>query len=108
MVTGKLLKVLDPETGTSAKGEWSKQGFIIETEGEYPKQIHISIWNNKIELSQFKEGDVLNVDVNISSREFNGKWYTEVQAWKIDKIGGVDKNEPELQPESNDSDGLSF
>ena len=48
-ITGKLVKLVDAQTGTSARGEWKKQQFIIETEDQYPKKICIQNWNDKVD-----------------------------------------------------------
>ncbi len=74
------------EIGTQESGEtWRKQEFTIETVEKYPKELRISCWNNNTEwLSRCKVGDLVNVFFNVQSRSFNGKWFTEVSAWRID------------------------
>jgi len=81
----KLHSIADVQKGTSARGDWTKHGFVIETEEAYPKKIFIGFWNNKFDLSKFEIGEMLNISINIESREFNGKWYTDITAWKIEK-----------------------
>lgn len=83
---GKLLQILPQQNGTGKNGPWVKQDFIIETTGEYPKKICVSAWGDKAkELSWFKEGNTIKVSVNIESREFNDRWYTDVKAWRFEK-----------------------
>ena len=98
-VSGKVINLAEIQTGTSAKGDWTKQDFVIETEGDYPKKICINSFNNKVDLSAWKIGDVVTVSVNIESREYNGKWYTNVSAWKIDLVeaGGNSELPPSEQ-----------
>jgi len=74
------------EIGTQDSGEtWKKQEFTIETVEKYPKELRISCWNNNVEwLSRCKVGDLVNVLFNVQSRSYNGKWFTEVSAWRID------------------------
>ncbi len=87
-ITGKLLKVLALQSGTSARGSWSKQDFIIETQEQYPKKVCISAWGERVnELAASREGDVLKISFNVESREFNERWYTDVRAWRIEKQG---------------------
>jgi hypothetical protein len=84
-IQGKLLMLLPLQTGTSAKGDWKKQDAIIETLEQFPKKVSISFWGDKAdELKIVKEGAIIKVSVNIESREYNGKWYTDVRAWKIE------------------------
>jgi hypothetical protein len=83
---GKLVKTLPVQSGTSARGTWSKQDFIVETQEQYPKKICVSAWGERVnELSVMAEGDVLKVSFNLESREFNERWYTDVRAWRIEK-----------------------
>ena len=85
-IEGKLIQKLPVESGTSARGEWKKQNFIVETVEQFPRKICISAWTNSIPvLDTFHEDEMVLVSVNIESREFNGKWYTDVRAWRIDR-----------------------
>jgi hypothetical protein len=84
-IQGKLVMLLPLQSGTSAKGAWQKQDAIIETAEQYPKKVCISFWGDKAdELKIVKEGALIKVHINIESREYNGKWYTDVRAWKIE------------------------
>ena len=84
----KLIQKLPVESGTSARGEWKKQNFVIETIEQFPRKICIAAWTNSIPvLDTFQIGENVCVSVNIESREFNGKWYTDVRAWRIDRPG---------------------
>lgn len=87
----KLIQVLPLQSGVSRNGEWKKQDIIVETtDSQYPKKICVSIWGDKINPSQLQEGNDLLVDFDIESREFNGRWYTDVKAWKVEVASGVD------------------
>ncbi|MDO4736023.1 MAG: DUF3127 domain-containing protein [Bacteroidia bacterium] len=83
----KLLDKLQVQSGTSARGPWCKQDFIVETLEQYPRKICMNVWgDDKVkELAGYNAQDLLNVSVNIESREFNGRWYTDIRAWKIQK-----------------------
>ena len=83
----KLLDKLAVQNGTSARGPWSKQDFIVETIEQYPRKICMNVWgqDKANELSAFNAGEMLTVSVNIESREFNGRWYTDVRAWRIQR-----------------------
>lgn len=88
-LTGKLVQVLPEQTGQGQNGPWLKQNFIIETHEQFPKRVCIACWNDKAEiLKNLKPGDEMTVTVNLESREFNGKWYTDVKAWKIEPSAG--------------------
>ena len=83
-ITAKLTQLLPIQTGTGKNGEWKKQDIIVETEGQYPKKVCISIWGDKINESQLKIGNILKINFNVESREYNNRWYTEITAWKIE------------------------
>ena len=84
-ITGKLLNVLPEETGEGRNGTWKKQSFVLETQDQYPKKVCITTWGDKINLSNFQENEVITASINIESREFNNRWYTDVKAWKVVK-----------------------
>jgi len=86
-ITAKLTEVLPLQTGISKNGQWRKQDIIVETEGQYPKKICFSIWGDNIKESQLIIGTILDISFELESREFNGKWYTDVKAWKINFSG---------------------
>jgi hypothetical protein len=83
-LTAKLVQVLPLQTGTGKNGQWKKQDIIVETDGQYPKKICISIWGDKIDEKQLQTNNILKIDFDVESREFNGKWYTDVKAWKVE------------------------
>ncbi|MDI1233237.1 MAG: DUF3127 domain-containing protein [bacterium] len=87
-ISGKIIKKLDAVTGNSTRGEWKKQEFIIETEDKYPKQVCISAWAEKVdELTKFNINDKVKLSLNAESREYNGRWYTDLRFWKIEMLG---------------------
>ena len=115
----KLLDKLPVQSGTSARGAWCKQDFIVETIEQYPRKICMNVWgDDKVkELANYNSQDMLNVSINIESREFNGRWYTDVRAWKIQKdtpAGAEQANavdpfvSPVDFPEGDDSGDLPF
>jgi hypothetical protein len=113
VLNGKLINILPQQTGTGKNGAWVKQDFIIETSGEYPRKICISAWGDKAgEVAGLNAGDELQVSVNIESREFNEKWYTDVRAWRIEKTaqapGEANPSFDDIPPPGEDDDLLPF
>jgi len=91
-LTAKLTQLLPIQTGTGKNGVWKKQDIIVETDGQYPKKVCISIWGEKISEDQLQIGNVLKIDFDIESREYNSKWYTDIKAWKIEFAGTSTQN----------------
>ena len=87
---GRIVRKLNVQTGTSARGAWAKQEFVFEyQEGNYPTQVCMNVWGeDKVrDLDKYQVGDKVKVSFNLSSREFNGRWYTDVRAWRIEPAG---------------------
>lgn len=86
-IQGKVLELLAEATGEGRNGVWRKQEFILETQDQFPKKVCIALWGERIDQYNLQVGDQITASVNIESREFNSRWYTDVKAWKIDKTG---------------------
>ena len=69
--------------GTSARGDWQRQEVIFELPQEFSRKICVIFFNKESEVARLREGMTCTVSVNIESREFNGKWYTDVRAWRV-------------------------
>jgi len=95
-VKGKIEQILKPEPGVSRAGkEWSKQEFVIETEDQYPKKVCFTLFGDKVSLvNGLSAGQEVEVSFNLESREYNGKWFHNVNAWKIDKPSTENVQEP--------------
>lgn len=88
-LSGKVIQILPEIGGNSKSGNpWRKQEFIIETGGQYPKKVCVSLWGDKIDQYSLLAGDNVNLSVDVESREYNSRWYTEVKAFKVEKQGG--------------------
>ena len=87
-IIGKVVRLGTLTEGTSARGPWRKQELIIETEEQYPRTVCLICWTNQIdEIQKFAPGQSIKAQIEISSREFNGKWYTDVRVWRFDPVG---------------------
>ena len=86
-IEGKIKKILAEQSGDGKAGKWFKQDFVLETFGNFPKLICFSTWNeNTKTLKTFKEGEIVKINFDPQSREFNEKWYTDLRAWKIERL----------------------
>ncbi len=106
-LTAKLIQVLPLQTGEGKNGSWKKQDIILETESQYPKKICVSIWGDKINENQLKIGSQLKIDFDVESREFNGRWYTDIKAWKVETVnegGSKTHTFDDTVPEDNKED----
>ena len=85
-LTGKIVQVLPEKSGTSARGNWRKQEYVIEIPGDYPKKVCFMVWGDRIDQFQIQEGQELTIAIDLESREFNGRWYTDVKAWRVSPV----------------------
>lgn len=88
-IEGTLIQIVKAESGTSKSSgkEWTKQDFIVETNDQFPRKICCTLFGDKVSLlNGITEGSDIDVSFNLESREFNGKWYHNINAWKIGVI----------------------
>ncbi|QYH40278.1 DUF3127 domain-containing protein [Algoriphagus sp. NBT04N3] len=108
-LSGKVIQKLPEVSGNSKSGNaWRKQEFIIETPGQYPKKVCVAIWGDKIDQFGMEVGENVTMSVDVESREYNNRWYTEVKAYRVDKNGGngsaPSSNAPEVDTFYSDSE----
>lgn len=85
-ITGKIIRILPVQSGQGRNGsDWKKQDFVLETNEQYPKKVCFTVWGDKIDLFNIQMDEELVVSITIESREYNERWYTNVQAWKVDR-----------------------
>jgi hypothetical protein len=84
-IQGTLKQILPLESGESKSGKaWQKQTIIVETQETYPKLIAVEVSEKAISrLQDYSIGHIITCLINIESREYNGRWFTSVKAWKI-------------------------
>ena len=87
---GTLRQKLGVQQGTSARGAWAKQEFILEyPDGNFTSQVCFTAFGqDKVaDLAKYQVGDRIKVSFNLKSREYNGRWYTDVSIWRIAPAG---------------------
>ena len=116
-VKGTISSKLSIENGTSKAGkEWKKQSFIVDIGTQYNPEICFQLFGeDKINMIEhYNIGDEVEVSFNLSSREWNGKYFHNVDAWKIEKIGDGDSTSEKMEEPpifdtpSSEEDDLPF
>jgi hypothetical protein len=113
-IAGTIVALLPLQTGQGKNGVWKKQEFIMETPGQFPKKVCLSLWGEKVDENRISVGDKITASINIESREYNGRWYTDVRAWKIAKGSGSGQSQEappmdaSFAPDASGSDDLPF
>lgn len=92
---GVVFRKLPEVTGSSARGAWKKQDVVFELPSEFSRKICVTFFGDRADdAAALNEGDAVTVSVNVESREYNGKWYTDVKAWKVVR-GGASGSGPD-------------
>ena len=89
-IEGTLAQKLPVQSGNSARGPWAKQEFILEyPDGNFTAKACFTAWGqDKVQdLGKYQVGDKVKVSFNLKSREYNGRWYNDLQIWKIAPAG---------------------
>ena len=89
-IEGTLSQKLPVQSGNSARGPWAKQEFILEyPDGNFTAKACFTAWGQEKvqELAKYQIGDKVKVSFNLKSREYNGRWYNDLQIWKIAPAG---------------------
>ncbi len=97
-ITGTVKQVLEEQSGESRNGPWRKQEFILETDGKYPKSVCMVMWGDNIDEFAVQVDERLTAHIDIASREYNGRWYTDVKAWKVEREGDGRDGPPPMPP----------
>ena len=100
-ISGKVIQILPKQTGAGKNGPWEKQDYVIEIQGTYPKKVCFNLWGNKISQFDIKEGEFINIGLDIESREYQGRWYTDVRFWKIEGAASSQENFSQEAPSLN-------
>ena len=84
-VVGKIIQVLPAQEGVGRNGNpWRVQPYVLETLDQYPRKVHFEVFGeDRIKQNPCDVDQLVTVSFDIESREFNGRWYTSIRAWKI-------------------------
>ncbi len=84
-IVGKIIQVLPEQGGTSKSGNpWKSQSYVLETQEQYPRKVCFELFGEeRIKSNPCKIDDIVTVSFDIESREFNGRWYTSIRAWRV-------------------------
>lgn len=96
-ITGKIIQCLPPVEGVSKAGNpWKKREYVLETQEQYPRKVFFNFFGDRADKYPLNLGDEVTVSFDIESREFNGRWYTDIRAWKAEKAnaGGAGTQSP--------------
>ena len=91
-----MVAVLEPRGGVSKNGnEWKVQEYVIETHDQYPRRMCFDVFGaDKIQQFNIQVGEELNVFFDIDAREWQGRWFNSIRAWKVERVGAAQQMPP--------------
>ena len=86
-ITGKIIAVLPERGGISKTGnEWKMQEYVIETHEQSPRMVCFNVFgSDKIAQCNIQAGEELTVSFDINAREYNGRWFNDIRAWRVER-----------------------
>ena len=87
-IVGIFIKALPEISGVSDRGEWVRGGLVIETHGSYPTKVAFTVFGEERvgAVRTLVVGVLVSVDFAPESREYGGKWYTDLRVSRITKM----------------------
>lgn len=88
-IVGKAIAALPVKSGVSQRtGEqWQSREYVIETQEQYQKRICFEVFGtDKLKEFNIRNNDLIKVHFDITAREYNGKWYNSIRAWKVEHV----------------------
>ena len=109
-IVGKVYQIMPQQSGVGKNGAWSKREFVIETLEQFPRKVCMSVWGDKADSleQQYPVGSMVKIGINIESREYQGKWYTDVRAWRIEISQETTENFQAPEPPPFIADNVSI
>ena len=97
-IQGKIILKLPLQEGMSKAGNpWKKQEYVLETFGSYPRKVKFDFFGERADQNQLEVGDEVTISYDLESREFNGRWYTDVRAFACQR-GVAPASAPAVAP----------
>ena len=96
--TATLIKIFPPQTGQGKNGIWKKLELLFETLDSFPKKLIGTAWGDAVDSFSLVEGRRYNIEFDVESREYNGRWYTDVKIRKLESTGEQTENPLPQQP----------
>ena len=86
---GKAIQFLGETSGTNKTGKpWKKKEWLVETFGQFPKKVKLQCFNERSDSLIIEPGKDYIFSVDLESREFNGRWYTDVSVFRVQDFTG--------------------
>ena len=101
-VKGKVVAVLPLVSGEGRNGIWKRQEYVIEHDpnAQYPRKMKFDVWGDKVDQFNIQAGQMLRISFDIDCREYQGRWYNDIRAWKVEADDSIPTVETAFVPVS--------
>ena len=100
-LTGKIIAEFNERGGVSNRtgNEWKAKSYVLEVPGEYPRKLVFDVFGaERLQAFNIQIGETLTVSFDIDAHEYNGRWFNDVRAFRIDRGQAAPTPAPEGAP----------
>lgn len=105
-IEGKIIAVLPMRSGKSQRtgNEWASQEYVIETHEQYPRKCCFRVFGkDRLESMHIQAGEELHVYFDLDAREYQGRWFNDISAWKVERTADAPTVAPAQMPTAQQS-----
>lgn len=98
-LTGKIITEFNERGGVSSRtgNEWKAKSFVLEVPGEYPRKLVFDVFGaDRLQAFNIQVGETLTVHFDIDAHEYNGRWFNDIRAFRIDRPQAAPQAAPQV------------
>ncbi len=87
-LTGKIIAEFNERGGISNRtgNEWKAKSYVLEVPGEFPRKLVFDVFGvDRLQAFNIQIGELLTVHFDIDAHEYNGRWFNDVRAFRVDR-----------------------
>lgn len=100
-LTGKIIAEFNERGGVSSRtgNEWKAKSYVLEVPGEYPRKMVFDVFGtDRLQAFNIQVGELMTVSFDIDAHEYNGRWFNDVRAFRVDRGQAAPTAQPGVQP----------
>ncbi|MBR5394397.1 MAG: DUF3127 domain-containing protein [Bacteroidaceae bacterium] len=100
-LTGKIIAEFNERGGVSSRtgNEWKAKSYVLEVPGDYPRKLVFDVFGvDRLQAFNIQIGEMMTVHFDIDAHEYNGRWFNDVRAFRVDRGQAAPTTAPEAAP----------
>ena len=100
-LTGKIIAEFNERGGVSNRtgNEWKAKSYVLEVPGEFPRKMVFDVFGvDRLQAFNIQIGELLTVHFDIDAHEYNGRWFNDVRAFRIERGQAAPTAVPDAAP----------